>query len=95
MNRIHLILLLGMALCCQVAQAEERLKLDKTTILGNGELPKVTFVVPWRDAPSAIPEMNPSPAARTPATPMDRDVYRRQVEYLRQVKRPKDDNGGR
>ena len=97
MNRVNLILLLWIALCCQLAHAEERLKLDKTTILGNGELPKVTFVVPWRDAPSAIPEMNPSPAMRTRplATPMDRDVYRRHVEYLRQVERPKGDDGAR
>ncbi len=63
MKRIYLIPLLGMALCCHSAGAEERLKLDKTTILGTGELPKVTFVVPWRDAPSAIPEWKPSPAA--------------------------------
>ena len=97
MKRVYMILILGSALCCNSLYADERLKLDKTTILGNGELPKVTFVVPWRDAPSAIPEMNPSPAMRTRplATPMDRDVYRRHVEYLRQVERPKGDDGAR
>lgn len=89
MNRGYLIPILGLALCCHSAGAEERLKLDKTTILGNGELPKVTFVVPWRDAPSAIPEWKPTPTARPLALPLDRELYQRQVEYLRQLNRLK------
>ena len=95
MNRIHLILLLGMAMCCQVAQAEERLKLDKTTILGNGELPKVTFVVPWRDVLSPIPEWVPSPAARPLTKPLDRELYQRQVDYLRQLNHATDPESAR
>jgi hypothetical protein len=91
MKRIYLIPLLGMALCCHSASAEERLKLDKTTILGTGELPKVTFVVPWRDAPSAIPAWKPSPGAHPRATPLDHDVYQRQVEYLKQLRQNKRD----
>jgi len=96
MKRGYLILLLGMALCCQsTVHAKERLKLDKTTILGNGELPKVTFVVPWRDAPSAIPTMKLDPAAHSEATPVDRDLYQRQIEYLRQAKHPQRGGGTR
>jgi hypothetical protein len=91
MKRIYLIPLLGMALCCHSAGAEDRLQLDKTTILGTGELPKVTFVVPWRDAPSAIPEWKPSPAAHPRATPLDHDVYQRQLEYLKQLRQNKRD----
>ena len=91
MKRIYLIPLLGMALYCHSAGAEERLKLDKTTILGTGELPKVTFVVPWRDAPSTIPEWKLSPAASPRATPLDRDVYQRQLEYLKQLRQNKSD----
>jgi hypothetical protein len=91
MKRIYLIPLLGMAICCHSAGADERLKLDKTTILGTGELPKVTFVVPWRDAPSAIPEWKLSPAANRRATPLDHDVYQRQLEYLKQLRQNKHD----
>ena len=94
MNRGYLILVLSLALCCQsAARAKEQLKLDKTTILGNGELPKVTFVVPWRDAPSAIPDMNPSPATHSEAKPVDRELYQRQIEYLRQAKQPQPGGG--
>jgi hypothetical protein len=95
MNRVHMILILGLALSCHYAAADERLKLDKTTILGNGELPKVTFVVPWRDVPSAIPEWEPSPAAHPLTTPLDRELYQRQVDYLRQVSHVKDPESAR
>ena len=93
MTRGYSILIAAIVLCCQSARAEERLKLDKTTILGNGELPKVTFVVPWRDAPSTIPEMDLSPVAHTVTAPIDRDVYQRHVEYLKQLKQRKRDSG--
>jgi len=91
MRRIYLIPLLGMVLCCHAAGADERLNLDKTTILGSGELPKVTFVVPWRDAPSAIPGWKPAPAAHPRAAPLDHDVYQRQLEYLKQLRQNKHD----
>ena len=95
MNRVFLALILGMVFCGQAAGAEERLKLDKTTILGNGELPKVTFVVPWRDVPSTIPESKLSPEAHPQTMPLDRELYQRQVEYLRQLKQRKGDAAAR
>lgn len=86
MNRGYVILALSAALLCQASRAEERLKLDKTTILGNGELPRVTFVVPWRDVPNNIPELQLTPAAHPPATPLDKELYNRQAEYQKQLK---------
>ena len=85
MKRVYMILILGAALCCQFTSADERLKLNKTTILGNGELPKVTFVVPWRDTPAAIPEWKPSPTAHPVVTHLDRELYHREVEFSRQL----------
>ena len=89
MNRVYLILICSLTLCCHPATGEERLKLNKTTILGSGELPKVTFVVPWRDAPSAIPELKPSPTASPVITPLDHELFQLQLEYLRQLNQPK------
>jgi hypothetical protein len=86
MNRFYLSLIAAITLCMHSAWAEEHLNLDKTTILGNGELPKVTFVVPWRDAPSTIPESKLSPAERPHPAPLDQELYQRQIEYLRQLK---------
>lgn len=90
MNRLYPVLALCIALHCPYAGAEERLKLDKTTILGNRELPKVTFVVPWRDAAADLPEWQPARTARPLLTPLDGELYRRQVEYLRQLDNLKD-----
>jgi hypothetical protein len=66
------------------AAAPERLQLDKTTILGNRELPKVTFVVPWADAAAEMPAWTPEPTARPDAVPLDQESYRRRQDYLRQ-----------
>lgn len=84
MKRIYPLLFLCFTLHSQYADAEERLQLDKTTILGNRELPKVTFVVPWRDAAADIPEWQAAPMARPPATPLDGELLRRRVEYSKQ-----------
>ena len=92
MNRVYLILILVITLCCQSALADEHLKLNKTTILGNGELPKVTFVIPWRDAPSAIPEWIPSPTAQMPTTTLDSELFHLLIDYVKQIKQHRGDN---
>ncbi len=50
MNRYLLtgIMLLSM-LSISPAGAEDRIELEVTTIKGNKELPKILFVVPWKD----------------------------------------------
>jgi len=88
MNRALLVAVLGIALCGGLAQAEERLQLDKTTILGNRESPRVTFVVPWRDMPGDIPAWQPGPALQPFMTPLDRELYHWQLDYLRQLNNP-------
>jgi len=95
MKRLYTALALCLALYCRHAGAEERLLLDKTTILGNRELPKVTFVVPWRDVTAEIPEWQAAPAASPAATPLDGELYRRQVDYQRQLNTGKDGGAAR
>jgi hypothetical protein len=85
------------ALCLSLyglqAAGAERLQLGKTTILGNRELPKVTFVVPWADAAAKIPAWRPAPAAHPAAEPLDGTLYRRRMDYLRQQPPDKDKGG--
>jgi hypothetical protein len=64
------------------AVAEDRADLDKTQIIGNRELPKVLYIVPWK---KPIPEdLSPRPMVSVldeALAPIDRDVFRRQVRY--------------
>ena len=79
-------LLLGAALLATAARADERLQLDQTTILGNRELPKVTFVVPWRDIESAAPDWPLERLVDEPLTPLDREAHRLKMEQTGQLK---------
>ena len=62
------------------AAAQDRTELERTPIVGNRELPKVLYIVPWKKPPPPAP---PPPAPPAPAAdalaPIDRDVLRRQL----------------
>lgn len=88
MNRRMPVIALLLAVHALRATAEERLQLDKTTILGNRELPRVTFVVPWADAAADIPALSVKPEARPIAVPLDQESYRRRLDYMRQQQGP-------
>ena len=62
------------------ALAQDRAELDRTPIVGNRELPKVLYIVPWKKA--TAPPLQGRPALSVldePPTAIDRDVLRRQV----------------
>lgn len=64
------------------AIAEDRLKLDETAIVGSRELPKVLYIVPWKNAKlGALKGGAGSEAFGAQWDVLDRDEFRRQVEY--------------
>ena len=79
-------LLLVVAIAAGPALAQDRADIDRTTITGNKELPKVLYIVPWK-------KPIPGPMASRPRTsvldealaPIDRDVFRRQISYDAQL----------
>ena len=80
----------AMALVCALpAAAQDRADIDRTTITGNKELPKVLYIVPWK-------KPIPGAAAARPRTslldealaPIDRDEFRRQLNYRAQLANP-------
>ena len=91
MKPARLAVRLGLALCtgtlCAPLLAQDRADIDKTQIIGNRELPKVLYIVPWK-------KPNPGDLSGRPMTsvldealaPLDRDVFRRQVNYDAQVR---------
>jgi hypothetical protein len=65
-----------------VAHGEDRIKLDDTSIKGSRELPKVLYIVPWKSARlGALSVGAGSESFNTEMKALDRDVFRRQVQY--------------
>ncbi len=65
-----------------VAHAEDRLDLEGTAIIGNQELPKILYIVPWKK--SEVPDMSQPPLESLideALQPIDREVFQRQVNY--------------
>ena len=62
--------------------AEDRIELKATSIIGNKELPKMLYIVPWKSA--ELPDMNTPPIESLideALSPVDRDNFRRQIRY--------------
>jgi hypothetical protein len=70
------------ALMSAPGMAEDRIDLEGTTITGNRELPKVLYIVPWKRTLSGELVGKPVTSLLDEVlAPVDRDVFRRQVEY--------------
>lgn len=66
--------------------AQDRADIDRTQIIGNRELPKVLYIVPWKKPHSGELSGRPLVSVVDEAlAPIDRDVFRRQVNYDTQV----------
>ncbi|MGE5453056.1 MAG: hypothetical protein ACM3VZ_14570 [Acidobacteriota bacterium] len=85
MNAARLTLIVGLALAGGAAQAQDRANLEPAVILGNHELPKVLYIVPWKKPVQGegtgrqlVSVVNEELA------PIDPDVFRRQLQYQAQ-----------
>ena len=64
------------------APAPDRADLDRSQIIGNRELPKVTYIVPWKKPGAGDLSGRPLVSVLDEAlAPLDREVFRRQVRY--------------
>jgi hypothetical protein len=60
----------------------DRLQLDTTVVTGNRELPKVLYIVPWKKSDLGdLPAQPFNTLLDEALTPIDRDVFRREVTY--------------
>jgi len=69
---------------CLVAPAfgQDRAEIDPTKIIGNRELPKVLYIVPWKKPlPGDLAGRPPVSVVDEALAPIDRDVFKRQVRY--------------
>ena len=85
MKHVLIGLLAAMA-CAAPAFAQDRANIDGTKIIGNRELPKVLYIVPWKKpVPSELSGKPVASVLDEALAPVDRDVFRRQVAYDTQV----------
>ena len=103
-NTLTALLLIGLlAAPCAPVNAEEPsemprgiIRLDETVISGNQELPKVLYILPWRD-PNGLPDIE------LDASYSDMDVfrrlyppaYRRELTYFESLETNSPDGEGR
>ncbi|MES1195378.1 MAG: hypothetical protein ABUL58_00330 [Steroidobacter sp.] len=64
----------------------DRLDLDTTTVSGNRDLPKVRYIVPWKKADVGnLPGQPFNTLLDEALTPVDREVFRCEVDYYQAV----------
>ena len=71
------------------AHADDKADMERTKIIGSRELPKVLYIVPWKKpVPGELPGRPLKSVLDEALEPVDRDVFRRQVQYEAQVAPP-------
>jgi len=71
------------------ASAQDRAEIDRTQIIGNRELPKVLYIVPWKKPMPGDLAGRPVVSVLDEAlAAIDRDVFRRQLRYDQQLQPP-------
>ena len=66
--------------------AQDRADLERSQIIGNRELPKVLYIMPWKKpVPGELSGKPMTSVLDESLAPLDRDVFRRQVRYDAQV----------
>jgi len=81
-----------LALLAVPAWAADRADLEGTQIFGSRELPKVLYIVPWKQPlPTELVGRPASSLLDEALSPVDREVFERQVRYHSLLKpRPPD-----
>ena len=80
-SKLFIVTVLFIAIVASKAYAADRLELDETSIQGAQELPKVLYVVPWKQTMMDDKPVELSTIADEVMTPVDRDVLRRKIKY--------------
>ncbi len=74
------------AAAAPAAPVQDRADIDRQQIIGNRELPKVLYIVPWKKPLPGDLAGRPGGGVLDEAlAPIDRDVFRRQISYDAQL----------
>jgi hypothetical protein len=82
MNPVRWLCCTALLLPAGAAWAQDRADIDRTQIIGNRELPKVLTIVPWKKPlPGTLAGRPVHSVLDEALAPVDREVFRRQVDY--------------
>jgi hypothetical protein len=77
----------GLLALAKPARAQDRADIDRTQIIGNRELPKVLYILPWKKpVPGNLAGRPLVSVVDEVLAPLDRDVFQRQVRYELQTR---------
>ena len=66
-----------------MAASGEQMDMDGMSVIGNRELPKALFIVPWKDPGAGLtPERPVNSLVDEALQPVDPDVFRRKLDYF-------------
>lgn len=86
-----LLILLLTLLSSMSLSAQDRLEMDGTSVIGNKELPKVLYIVPWKSPePLALSAPEISSVMDELATPVRRSGFRRELQFHQGMYPPSD-----
>ncbi|WP_455197059.1 hypothetical protein [Kaarinaea lacus] len=85
MNRnIFFSVIAGLMVFSGQTLAADRLELDNTAIIGSRELPKVLYIVPWKNSRiGTLAGVSEKGSFKESMTALDRDVFLRELDYYR------------
>ncbi|WP_374674761.1 hypothetical protein [Ideonella sp.] len=80
---VGLVSLAALACLAAPARAQDRIDIERgAQIIGNRELPKVLYIVPWKKPLPGEMSGRPTVSVLDEAlAPVDREVFRRQLQY--------------
>jgi len=88
-HAVHAIALACAAVACSSVLAQDRADIDRSQIVGNRELPKVLYIVPWKKPlPGELSARPVNSVLDEALAAIDRDVFRRQLRYEQQLQPP-------
>ncbi|MDH5572611.1 MAG: hypothetical protein OEY89_12665 [Gammaproteobacteria bacterium] len=68
---------------CTIGNAETRIDMQGTSVVGNQELPKILYIIPWKksESPDEIGHPPIDQLINEVLAPIERDEFKRQIYY--------------
>lgn len=79
---VHLLCIVIVLFFSSIARAQQRLEMEGTAIIGNKELPKVLYIVPWKEAENIRLSTPPFDSVLDePFQAVERTTFNRQIKF--------------